>query len=453
MPIAALELNDASLAMAGPGDVSLLGPGYAADLDGVLRFGDEACALVRAKPRLAQRRYWAEMAEAPLPQPLARCRSSADLVHEHLAHLWSLCAGADGVVLVGMPEWSAGQLGLLLGIARDIGMPVTGLVDAAVAASRRPCPGRSIWHLQATLENAFITRVGQEGGAARFVARETVERCGIEALERGCAAFIARQFVEGSRFDPLHDAASEQQLYDRLPGWLLVASRAAQAPASMEYAGQRFEARLDESALRERIARLWEPVTQKLRARFSPHEPSVLLVHPRLADFPGLLETLSRLPACTVMLLEPGAAARGALRLGAGNGAEGAVRLTTTLPFDQPPADMGPADASVAAPAPSHIVFEGRAWRLSDGELHIGTGLEADEYGIRISADAAGVSRRHCTIRVESGRVIVHDQSRYGTLLNGHRIEGAAALQAGDVLSLGQPPRQFTLIVEVDRGA
>jgi predicted component of type VI protein secretion system len=53
---------------------------------------------------------------------------------------------------------------------------------------------------------------------------------------------------------------------------------------------------------------------------------------------------------------------------------------------------------------------------------------------------------------MQDGQAVLHDQSRYGTLLNGHRIEGSAVLQAGDVLSIGQPALDFDLIAEVGRG-
>ena len=37
----------------------------------------------------------------------------------------------------------------------------------------------------------------------------------------------------------------------------------------------------------------------------------------------------------------------------------------------------------------------------------------------------------------------------YGTRLNGHAIDGSAVLQAGDVISIGSPPREFRVAIEV----
>lgn len=450
MPNAALELNDACLAIARGEAVTLAGPGCAALVGGELRFGEEACAAARGNPREAQRRYWAQLSEAPLPHPLGRCRSAADLVHEHLARLWAACPGSEAAVLVAMPGWTTTELALLLGIARDAGVPVAGLVDAAVAASRAPCPGRALWHLQATLDAAWVTRIRQESGAV-LGERERVGRVGIDALERGVADFVARRFVERSRFDPLHDAASEQALYGELPAWLQALGRQERVDAVLEHRGNRYEARLEAAALREWVARIVEPVTQRLRALVSPREPAMLLVHHRLADFPGLVEALLRIPACVVALLEPGAAARGALRVGAAAAANGGVRLVTTLPWDQPPAEPTPMQAGGQVLVPTHVVYRGRAWSIAAAPVQVGTELDDGEHGIRLEAGAQAVSRRHCTIRLEDGRVMVHDQSRYGTLLNGHRIEGTAALQAGDVLGIGRPPRELALVAEVPR--
>jgi hypothetical protein len=451
MPYAALELNDASLAIARDGKLVLPGPGYAAAAGGTLHFGDDARGRIRAAPRQASRRYWSELSESPLPQPILACTSSADLVHAHLARLWELCAGSDGAVLATMPGWSAAQLGLLLGIARDIGMPVAGLVDPAVAASRSPYAGRALWHLHATLDAAWVTRIEQNGGAA-LGQRERIERCGAAALERGCAEFLARRFVECSRFDPLHDAASEQQLYDRLPAWLAAAARQERVDLSLEHHGNRFDAWTGATDLRSCVGRVCEPLTRTLRGLVSPREPSVLLVHHRLADFPGFIDLLARLPACVPVLLEPGAAARGALRVRAAGGNGAGLRLITALPWDQAAGEIPGSRPAAAPSAPTHVVFAGRAWRLGEEPVQIGTALDSGEYGILVEARVQAVSRRHCTIRMQDGQAVLHDQSRYGTLLNGHRIEGSAVLQAGDVLSIGQPALDFDLIAEVGRG-
>ncbi len=443
MVTAAIELCDSALALASGGELAAAGPGHAALIDGRLVFGSEARAVLRLKPRAVHRSFWHSLAEAPLAVPLGTALTTADLVQAQLASLWQARGAADAAVLAVPAGWSTEQLGLLLGIAEGVGMPVAGLVDGAVAASRRPYPGRALWHLVAGLQATWLSRIEQSSGAT-LGFRHGVERFGIETLERGATEFIARRFVECSRFDPLHNARSEQLVTDRLDGWLALAARQDLVPLELEHGGHRYEATLEAAALREAMTRLCVPLTQRLRTLVSPREASVLQVHHRLAEFPGVIEALLTLPGCAVVLLEPGAGARGALRLRAAPAAS--HTLTTSLGFDQPALAAAALPQAAAGRPPTHLVWGSRAWRLGDRALQAGTESADGAYNLALTGNA--VSRRHFTIAREDGQFVLHDQSRYGTLLNGHAVTGAAVLQAGDVISVGQPPLVLTLVAE-----
>ena len=45
-------------------------------------------------------------------------------------------------------------------------------------------------------------------------------------------------------------------------------------------------------------------------------------------------------------------------------------------------------------------------------------------------------------------QVILSDHSRYGTRLNGYRVDNTAVLQPGDVISFGDPACSLTLVAE-----
>ena len=49
---------------------------------------------------------------------------------------------------------------------------------------------------------------------------EVSTRVSRRALDAVWAHTIAETFVRRTRFDPLHDGASEQRMFDALPGWL-----------------------------------------------------------------------------------------------------------------------------------------------------------------------------------------------------------------------------------------
>lgn len=453
MGTAALDLNDAAIALVADGAVLVQEAGCAAAAGGALVFGAEALKQSRLRPLESSSRYWRELSDKALPHAVGACRTSADLVHAHLQRLQEALPPDCGSVIAAVPSyWSPQQLGLLLGIARDIGLPLAGLVNGAVAATRRPYPGRQLWHLDLSLFDVGLTAIGQDGAATLGQAQRHAW-LSAQALDQACARAIARAFLRSSRFDPFHDAASEQELHGRLDEWMSALRGREPREIAMNFRGNEFRAVVQPDDMRDAVKNALEPLLQKLRALCGANSSAVLQVPDRLAAYPGALETLAQLPGWEVFALEPAAAAAGALRLRA-QAAGGAIALTTSLPWDRPPADVAAAGGNAApAETPTHIAYQGRVYRLAASPFHIGSELAGSEYGLRLPPAVQAVSRRHCTVLVEDGRVLVHDHSRYGTRLNGHRIEGSAVLNAGDTLQLGQPPVTLALVAEVRNDA
>jgi hypothetical protein len=449
----ALELNDALLAVADESGVLAAEPGYAVVGEGGARFGQDALPLLRRQRHLASTRYWRDFSEQPFTQPLGGFRSNAELVAAQLQRLWSRHgAGRDGILYATPPWWTAGQLQSLVALSGNLGIRVLGLADAAVAACRHEHPGRELLQLDASLHSLTLSQIRQ-AGLAQLGDREGFPTLGIEPLLRLATGLIARRFIESSRFDPLHDSAAEQALFDRLPDWLPRLARDAEVSLELDTRSGRFAATLQAADFRAQLARACEPLLQKLRARVAERGPHALQVHPRLADIPGVLEALMRLPDTVVYVLGPGAAAAGLVgRVPACQQPEAAPVVVAELVWDQNPAASSAvsASSSPAVALPTHLLVGHRAYRLGSGLFRIGAELAPGEAGVALDPALRGLSRQHCTLRQENGSLLVLDHSRFGTLLNGHRIEGAALLQPGDVLSLGSPAVELRLLAEVD---
>jgi hypothetical protein len=274
-------------------------------------------------------------------------------------------------------------------------------------------------------------------------------------MERVCAEYIAEHFVESTRFDPLHDARSEQFLYDNLYAWLAQLSRQARLDLRIEFGGNEFSTAIDRIKLQERLVGRFSPVIQQMRSLLNVGTPFAIQVDQRLANFPGLVESIARLSQVAVFVLEPAAAAWGALRL-AGHLRESSagISLTTSLPWDQtaiPFDDVSGVTLSNdggARDRPTHLLYDGRAYQLGTQTFYIGTELSSGEFGVQVP-EGSGVSRRHCSIRIGGHGVELVDHSRYGTRLNGHLIEGSAVLHIGDVVRIGNPASEFHLIREI----
>jgi hypothetical protein len=293
--------------------------------------------------------------------------------------------------------------------------------------------------------------VSQEAGPA-IAANELVENLGTVSLRRSCAEFFARRFLECSRFDPLHAAGSEQQVYDQLDDWVAQLAKTGEAQLRFSFEGNEFSATASAAQLADSLRLRCQPLVQALRPRLGADAPAVLQADARLAAYPGVIEALQEIPDCTVFVLEHGAAARGLdSRHGQLARQEGGISLSATLPWDQPPAELPGTrtEAARGAGLPTHLLLDGTAYRLGAQALRIGAEAIADDYALIVNARHGAVSRQHCSIEKDAGRVVLTDYSRYGTLLNGHRVDGSAVLQAGDVISIGEPACELRLLTEI----
>ncbi|MFQ5634014.1 MAG: FHA domain-containing protein [Gammaproteobacteria bacterium] len=461
MVMIAIDLNDAAITAVGPAGLELddpgYVPGYAAAIDGRVLFGADAWHQSRLHPRSTTNRYWREFSEQPLSRPFATFTTSADLVHAHLEKLLSAFSSIPSEVLFVVPAyWTTAQLGLLLGVAEELALPVRGLVAGAVAATRCEYVDQLLLDVDASLHGTTITRLEQKERVA-LGERWAVDDVGVIRLERVCAGFIAERFLQMTRFDPLHDARSEQYLYDHLDAWLRDLHRQEEIAVAIESGGNEFRATIRCDELSALVADAFEPTARQLRTAVGADRAAAIQLSSRLAAFPGVVDALTRLPQASVFVMDPAAAALGALQRADRFAPTAAgVGLTTVLPWDRPrvrpdkPASQ-PADVS-AIVAPTHLLHQGCVYRLGASAFSIGAELADGESGLRIRPAPSGVSRRHCSIRRGENGLELVDHSRFGTRLNGHPIDDAVLLQAGDVIGIGSPPLHLHLVREVGAG-
>jgi hypothetical protein len=103
------------------------------------------------------------------------------------------------------------------------------------------------------------------------------------------------------------------------------------------------------------------------------------------------------------------------------------------------------ASAGRALPV-THILFGGDSMRFPEVGLSIGTEADSNMPHIALPRAAAGVSRRHCSLRREGESTLLIDHSRYGTWVNGARVREKATVRPGDRVRVGTPGLEFTLI-------
>lgn len=457
MTALALEIAGDGLTLLREGGAPVLEPAYALVEGGAVITGEPARRQYRIRPRHVHRRYWDALGEEEIP---GAGLTQADLAHAQLESVWQAHGeGVDAVYLVVPDAYARGQLGLLLGLAQECGLPVAGLVPSALAASTQLLADRQRLHLDAGLGRFTVTEI-VSGERLRWMRQEQLDSVGLDALRDRWTRLIGESFLASTRFDPLHDAASEQAMFEALPGWL---ASVGDAPVTLtlDFQDRHVETQLDAQAFTAAVESAYRALQQLVAAMREPGRGLTLQLGERVATLPGLANMLARLGDTRVVALPRGQAVAGALRRREmfGAGAGGAAVLTRVLPplAEEESAFSREAPVEVAEAArrsdgdegrATHVVWRGVAYPLSGEALVVGTTADDGRPSRRIAlpAGSAGVSSRHCELRLLEDGAMLTDLSRYGTFVNGGRAGPETRLQPGDVLRVGTPGEELLMI-------
>lgn len=389
MSLAVLDLNDASLTLGDIDGIRARSPGFALLAAEAPLLGEAARSKARIDPRSTNSQFWLRLGTEPLHHAPVHTRHNADLGYRHLLQVHEL-AGQPAELLLAVPgSFSREQLAMLLGIAERCPFRACGLVDSAIAAaSTESLPGAAL-HLELQLHQTVLTRIEHADGMLARGAVRALPGTGLAALQDRWARRAAESFIRQSRFDPLHAAATEQQLHDRLPGWLEALASQDTVEAELQQQSNRYRATLRAGEMLEAVQSIYADLLEAL-AREGTN--ATLLLGARAAGLPRFAE---RVPEARA--LADDAAIRGALRHAAlVRSEERALRFVTRLPAEvaaasvRVPTPANPPATRAVAPAPTHLVSGGRALRLDTGTLYL---LGNGEEGWELSRIASSVSR------------------------------------------------------------
>ena len=436
MPTIGIEVVDAAVTVVRDGARAVSSPGIALlDPAGVV-VGERAAAAARLQPMLAADRFWSDLALDSFAGGSEHGPSHAELAHAHLADIWRTAGTlGDNAVFAVPGSMRLHQLGLLLGIAHRIGIAVGGVVDAAVAACAPLAVRSAVLHLDVQLHHTVLTRM--EGGSVlRRRSVEIAPRAGLKVMHSAWSQLVSEAMVRRTRFDPLHQAATEQQLHDRLPQWLESLRAADSLDVTVDTDGGSFGATLRREQFSFAAEAWYAQIAELVRGGCRADESTTLVLSSRANLLPMLGERLAALPGVELQSLADTAAAESAAARAEEIGpAEPPVLVTALVRQQEAPMPVRRRKAGMPA---THAVYEGRAHAIDAEPLVVGAGAGS---GRRLAVDesADGISRKHCTLTRRDGQALVRDHSRYGTFVNGERVEGEAELGAGDRLRVGTP--------------
>ncbi len=427
MSLAVFNINDAGIQVSVDGELLRTSPGYAVLDSGNLLTGEQASANAKLLPRWTNNRFWSQLDVNPLPNATGQIRHHADLAFAHLESLWTpLKKEAEAAVLVVPGYYGTDKLGLLLGMANECGLPVKSIIDNSIIQASDLPLRRLVLHLDIHLHAITLSVLQNSGTLVRREVKTVIESGYFTLMERW-ASVIAEQFIQASRFDPLHNADTEQQLFNQLPGWVARLGQSNTHEFLLPVANTEHRVSVSNESLLKACAAVYPQIVQAIRNEVpSTEQASVLLSH-RFSGFPGLRDSLGLIKNTDVIDLTElkaigSTTARRQEIIGSGNQIQHVVQLRANE-----------ADAPVTSSAQhagSHLL-----WRHQARPVGRGLKLDGDlSAGPRIGTDPV------CTIYPRNDELIAQWHKPSLIMLNGAAInesDDTTRLQPGDTLEIG----------------
>jgi hypothetical protein len=422
MAAAILELNDHELRLEKDAQIVARSPGCAIVSGTNIEVGEAACKQAHLHPRDFHNRFWYQLNQASLRKSTRAARHHADLAFRHLEHIHK-AAGAPETLVFAIPGgFSKEQLALLLGIADACKIKTLALVDAAVASAADCVAPGTYRHIEIQLHRAVVTDLVIDDHVSRG-SLDVIDGAGFDKLCSRFVAFVADQFLAQSRFDPLHQAHTEQVLFNELPTWLQLLHTRREIKVHIEYRLTRFEARI----ARDDLIAVAQPTYNEIRDRIAARDRC--LIGSRLAALPGFVNA----PATQFIL--PESAVFGGCAEIAERTLEpsGGLTLLTRLKASVAPTIGASGDTQVpsgtapAADPVTHVLCGARAYELGTTPLYL-----SGHGGAARSPSTHAVAN----LRLVRGGTEVAAENGARLRLNGLPVETSTAVAAGDEITV-----------------
>lgn len=290
------------------------------------------------------------------------------------------------------------RIGLLLGMAAELKLPLVGIVDMAVAALCDPRldyydPILPVLVVDVHLHGSELTLVRPDAGRPVRKDFAYLPQLGYAELLRQVTTAMGNRFLRHTAFDILEDGRIEQEFYRQCKAFLL--SRAAEQHFQLNTASRNYELMAtreqltaDTAGMVQALVLAGQSLLQKAGGR---PEPCTVALTERASLLPGLAARFRAAGQPRVLRLAAGAAAAGAAWIAARREVSAdlsEVPVDTVAPFSperrtqRAPLTLRVVKARPASgiPAPTHLVCEGLGHTLNGhGAFTIGArGLSVD---------------------------------------------------------------------------
>lgn len=432
-------------------------PGYANLSEAEIVLGEAAERRARLEPLQTISHFWNQLHQQPLTVPGHSSQTPADIAYLHLSKLQAEAGITEKRIIFVVPgNLNQQQLGLLLGIAERCQLQPIAVVNAAVATAAGWLQKESVlatdasyFYLDLHLHQTLLTRLDIEDNAW-LQGQVTTFPIGALALKEQLVQLIANQFIHELRFDPLHEARTEQFLYNSLPRWLQALK--SQNNLQIQLDDGRQNLTLTNNQIQERLAAVFLDTANKISQQLDPQ--SKLFISHRLTPYQGLLSGLAAVPGVEFLEVSENTASLGIGQVidilqTHGEGVPLVTRLQlTTAPQEMPTKPPAVPETPTAVPetppvapetpsavpetppktimAATHLLSGHQAFSLA----HPGTLCWSGQDLI-----LSGQGEQVATLVPDTAGVWLQNSSAK-LLLNGTPVQSSRMLVAGDVLAV-----------------
>ena len=421
MSLKVIELNDNVLRVGDDSGILVESPGFALVLDKQMQLGDVAKHQARIHPTSSYNKYLHELSLDPISH-VTGIRHFADIAYAHLLHLAEE-GGVDADVIFAVPgNFTRVQLAILLGLAKQSPFQAVGMVDSAIAAAHAATHTGSIIYAEMQLHQVVLTKIvaGQDSHQRESVIQ--VPGVGSQNFMDRMMQLATGLFIEQCRFNPQHDAETEQKLYNALPLWLKQDGKDQNSLLlELKVNTAVHTAKMPRESLINYLSRDYKSIGQQV-AELAEGGDSKLLLSPDFADLPGLRSFLGE--SIELEVLPVGAISRAViLNRDSIVSGDDQIQLTTSLP--RAVSLSSQSDRVVAQPE------QQRATHVLVGSTAIPLGS--------INLPTLGRIEKH-----EDGFYL--DSGKQEFLLNQHKVVGKQALGLGDLIQSSEDSESIRLI-------
>ena len=360
MSLKVIEFNDRGICVSDETGILLHSPGFALADGAELLFGEPAEQQARLRPTESYNRYWQELSLDPISHGNS-FRHYADFAYAHLLHLADVCA-LQGEVIFAVPgSFTHQQLAILLGLAKQTPFTVIGVVDSSAAAAATQAKSAQVIYLDLQLHQAVVSRLELEAGVLQTEATVQVPGVGSQSFMNLMMQIATNLFIQQCRFNPQHNAESEQQLYNTFPHWL-GASDDGNLILELATGETNHTAKMPHEALVSSLRPQYAKISDQVLAMQS-NQDCQLMISPAIAALPGFAVSLPS--SVRPVIPEREALTDKVLQfvnLIAGTGES--IQLVNSLPVSEAPSS--PRSQALDQGAPSHILFRHHALPVED---------------------------------------------------------------------------------------